>query len=193
MGRADWTLNMSLTEEFMPYRIIGLAAVLLMVAILVFGVQAAEPDIKANAQSFLKKAAEAQMVELEVGLLATQRAQNDRVKEFAVQMTEDHMKASRQLEELASKKGVTLPAGLSEEQKRSVDELSLLSGHAFDRAYMSYIILHHADNVEEFGRDVQRLQDLDARQWASLMLPLVEAHREKAHSIMHSLQTNPVK
>lgn len=177
----------------MPHKIIGLVAVLLTVAILVVGVQAAEPDIKGNAQSFLKKAAEAQLVEIELGLLATQRAQNDRVKAFAVQMAEEHMKASRQLEELASKKGVTLPPGLSQEQKRSVNELSQLSGHAFDRAYMSYIIRHHADNIEEFGRDAQTLQDLDARQWASSMLPLVEAHRERAHSIKYSLQTNPVK
>lgn len=177
----------------MPHMIIGLAAVSLMVSISVIDVPAAEPDIRTNAESFLKKAAEAQLVEIELGLLVTQRAQNDRVKEFAVQMADDHMRASRQLEELASKKGVTLPPGLSQEQKRSVDELSLLSGHAFDRAYMSYIIRHHADNAEEFGRDAKTLQDPDARQWAASILPLVEAHRDKAHSIKYSLQTNPLK
>lgn len=62
------------------------------------------------------------------------------MKEFAAQMADEHMKISRQLEELASKKGVTLPPGLNQEHKRRVDELSQLSGHVFDRTYLSYIM-----------------------------------------------------
>jgi len=180
-------------RDGMPRRIIDLAAVLLMVSISVVCVHAAERDVKGSAESFLIKAAEAQLVEIAMGVLVTQRGENERVKEFAAQMAADHMKASRQLEELASKKGVTLPPGLSGGQRRSINELSLLSGHAFDRAYLSYIIQHHADNVEEFGRDAKTLQDLDARQWASSILPLVEAHREKARSVQYSLQTRPIK
>ena len=177
----------------MPHMLIVLLTVWCLVSISVAGAPAAEPDIKTHVESFLMKAAEAQLVEIAMGVLVTQRGENERVKEFAAQMAADHMKASRQLEELASKKGVTLPPGLNQGQKRSVNELSLLSGHAFDRAYMSFIIQHHADNIEEFGRDAERLQDLDAKQWASSILPVVEAHREKARSVKNLMQTTPAK
>lgn len=177
----------------MLQRIVGLVTLLCLVSLLVAGAQAAEPRHKAHADSLLKKAAEAQLVEIALGLLVSQRAVNTRVKEFATQMADEHMKISRQLEELASKKGVTLPPGINSEHKQKMDELTHLSGHAFDRTYLSYIIQHHEHNVEEFAQDAKTLEDLDAKQWISSMLPLIETHREKALSLKYSLQTNPYK
>jgi putative membrane protein len=171
--------------------IISLIVIVLMASLSARVVQAAEPKVTANTDSFLKKAAEEQLIEIALGLLVAQRAKNDRVKDYAVQMAADHMKLSRQLEELAAKKGVKLPPGLNPEHKQKVDELSQLSGHAFDRTYMSYIIRHHENNVEEFGKDAKTLQDLDAKQWVDLTLPLFQTHREKAISIKNSLQTTP--
>lgn len=184
---------MTRSEKSMLHMTIGLAAVSFAVSLWVAGVQAAGPGIKANAESFLKKAAEAQLVEIALGLLVTQHAVNDRVKEFATQMADEHMNISRQLEELASKKGVTLPPGINPEHKQRMDELSHLSGHAFDRTYLSYVIQHHENNVEEFGLDAKTLEDLDAKQWIASILPRIQTHREKALSLKNSLQTTPYK
>jgi putative membrane protein len=174
----------------MPRMIISLIVIVLMASLTARVVQAA-PEVTANTDSFLTKAAEEQLIEIALGLLVAQRARNGRVKDYAAQMAADHMKLSRQLEELAAKKGVKLPPGLNPEHKQKVDELSQLSGHAFDRTYLSYIIRHHEDNVQEFGKDAKTLQDLDAKQWVDLTLPLFQAHREKAISIKNSLQTTP--
>ena len=146
---------------------------------------------KTDDQLFLEKAAEGQQIEISLGQLATQRAQNERVKEFGAQMAEDHKKASQQVEELAMKGGMKLSPGLSEEHMLKVNRLSQLFGHAFDRAYLSYILEDHQTVVEEFQRRAKTLQDQDIKQWIASILPTLQTHQEKARRVKYSLQTNP--
>ncbi|MDK2745385.1 MAG: DUF4142 domain-containing protein [Nitrospira sp. BO4] len=154
----------------------------------VFG---ATSEAQANAQSFLNKAAEEHQIEISLGQLAAQRATNERVKEFGQQMVDDHKKAGQQVEQLAMKDGVQLSAGVNQEHKQRVNELSQLAGHAFDRAYMNYILQNHETTVEEFQREAKTVQDQDIKQWIISIVPFLEAHREKARQVKYSLQTNP--
>lgn len=146
---------------------------------------------KSEVQSFLEKAAEGQQIEISLGQLAVQRAVNERVKEFGQQMVEDHKKGGQQIEQLALKGGVQLSPGLSEEHRQKVNELAQLFGHAFDRAYINYILEDHETIVDEFQRHVKSIQDRDIRQWIISVLPTLQSHREKAHRVKYSLQTNP--
>lgn len=146
---------------------------------------------KSDAHSFLEKAAEGQQIEISLGQLAAQRAVNERVKEFGAQMAEDHKRAGQQVEELAMKGGMKLSPGLSEERMLKVNRLSQLFGHAFDRAYLSYILEDHETIVEEFQRRAKTMQDEDIKQWIASILPTLQTHRDKARVVKYSLQTNP--
>ena len=146
---------------------------------------------KTDAQSFLEKAAEGQQIEISLGQLAAQRAVNDGVKNFGRQLVEDHKKGSQQVEQLAMKDGVQLSPGVSEERKQKVNELSQLSGHAFDRAYIDYILEDHETIVDEFQRRAETMQDQGIKQWIASTLPALQDHREKARQVKHKLQTNP--
>jgi putative membrane protein len=106
-------------------------------------------------------------------------------------MVEDHKKAGQQVELLALKHGITLSPGEDHEHHKQLEELSRLSGHAFDREYMDYSIRDHESTLEAFQRRAQIVQDQDIKQWISLLLPILEGHREKAHRVKYSLQTNP--
>ena len=147
--------------------------------------------VKTDAQTFLEKAAEGQQIEISLGQLAAQRAVNERVKDLGQQMVENHKKGSQQVEQLAMKGGVQLSPGVSEERKQKVNKLSQLFGHAFDRAYIDYILDDHQTTVDEFQRRVETLQDKGIKQWVASTLPTLHAHREKAHRVKYSLQTNP--
>ena len=146
---------------------------------------------KTDAQSFLEKAAEGQQIEISLGQLATQRAESERVKELGAQMAEDHKKAGQQVEQLAMKGGMQLVPGISEERKQKVNKLSLLFGHAFDRAYINYILEDHETVVDEFQRRMETIQDQDIKQWIASTLPALQGHREKARQVKYKLQTNP--
>ena len=47
---------------------------------------------------------------------------------------------------------------LTPEDKKTVDEMSRLSGHEFDRAYMTFTLQNHETNLEEFQRHVDMMR-----------------------------------
>ena len=85
-------------------------------------------------QKFVKEAAQGGMAEVELGQLAVQKASNQDVKKFGQRMVDDHGKANDKLKEIASIKGITLPASPDAKQKAMKERLSKLSGEQFDKA-----------------------------------------------------------
>lgn len=147
--------------------------------------------VETEEQSFLEQTAEGQQIEISLGQLAEQRAVSERVKDLGQQMVENHKLGSQQVEQLAMKGGVHLSPGVSEEHRQKLDKISQLSGHAFDHAYIDYILEDLELIVEEFQRHVRTTHNQDIKQWIASTLPALETHREKAHKVKHSLQTNP--
>jgi putative membrane protein len=60
-------------------------------------------------EKFLKEACEGGMMEVKMGKLGVQKAQNAQVKQFAQTLIDDHTKANTELKELAASKGCVLP------------------------------------------------------------------------------------
>lgn len=148
-------------------------------------------DSKGDTQTYLSLAVEDQQVVIALGQLAAQRAENTRVKEFGAQMVNDHKKVRREAEQLASRHTVPLPTKLTTEDKQKVEELSQLSGHAFDRAYMNFALQNHEATLEEFRHHVNTLKYPDLREYFTATLPMLESHVEQARKVKNSLQTNP--
>jgi putative membrane protein len=171
--------------------LIGLATAAVIAVISTTGTHAAKPDVTPNTQTFLKKAAEEQQAQIALGQLAAKQAKNARVKNFGEEMVIVHRSVSFQLRELATARGIQLPLEPDDEHKRVQKELSQLSGHAFDRAYMQQILGDHQNDVNEFEESMQTLDDAEVLRWAHKTLPMLRAHIEDARWILHSLQTNP--
>ncbi len=70
-------------------------------------------------------------------------------------------------------------------------DLSQLSGHAFDREYLAYILRDHQNSANEFEEHMQVVEDLDVLHWIARTLPLLRAHVEEARGIKYAMQTNP--
>jgi putative membrane protein len=148
-------------------------------------------DPKADTQTFLTIAAEEQQVAIALGQLAAQRAGNKQVKEFGAKMVEDHKKVRREAEQLASKHQVPLPTKLTPEDQKTVDEMSTLSGHEFDRAYMNFTLQNHETTLEEFQHHLTTMRYPDLREWFTSTLPALKEHRDQARLVKNSLQTSP--
>jgi putative membrane protein len=141
-------------------------------------------------RSFLMKAAEGGMAEIELGQLASQKATDPQVKQFAQRMLADHGKANDQLKQIASRKNVQLPTDIPAAAKRERDRLSKLSGARFDREYMSYMTSDHKKDTSLFRSTAKSAKDSDVRQFASSTLPTLEEHLQMAQSIAKSTKSN---
>ncbi len=132
--------------------------------------------------TFVAKAANGGMAEVKLGKLATEKAANPDVKSFGQQMVDDHSKAGDELKQLATSKGMTLPADIDAKEQATYDRLSKLSGAAFDRAYMREMVSDHHLDVLEFRRESQSGSDADVKAWAAKILPTLEHHLQMAES-----------
>ncbi len=132
--------------------------------------------------TFATKAAQGGLAEVQMGQLATQKAENADVKSFGQQMVDDHTKANDEFKDIASKKGVTLPTSMNAKDQATYDRLSKLSGAAFDRAYMADMVRDHRADIAEFEREANSGSDPDIKGFASKTLPTLRHHLEMAES-----------
>lgn len=144
-------------------------------------------------QTFVKKAAEGGMAQVELGKLAADKASSPDVKQFGQKMVDDHGKANDQLKGLAQSKNITLPTELSAKDKALHDRLSKLSGPAFDRAYMRAMVTGHTKDVNEFRTESKSGADADVKAWASNTLPTLETHLKMAKDANRAVGTSGVK
>ena len=134
-------------------------------------------------RQFIKKAAEGGLAEVELGKLASEKAESSDVKQFGQRMVDDHTKANDQLKQVASEKGVTVPDKLSAKDAATKARLEKLSGKAFDRAYMRDMVTDHTKDVSEFRMESKNAKDPDVKNFASQTLPTLKDHLKGAKSI----------
>src|SRR5437899_6655685 len=103
--------------------------------------------------TWMTKAAQGGMAEVELGKLAQTQGSSDAVKQFGQRMVDDHTKANEELTRIAADKGITLPSGLDAKNQATKDRLSKLSGKDFDRAYMEDMVKDHRGDVAEFKKE----------------------------------------
>lgn len=134
-------------------------------------------------EGFLKKAAQGGKLEVELAPIAEQNAQSQEVKDFAKRMLTDHGKANEKLQALATKEGITVPDQPSIAQRAKIEELKKRHGAAFDKAYMSYMVKDHTNDVNEFKTEAYSAHSAAVRDWVSNTLPTLESHLKEAKSV----------
>ena len=132
---------------------------------------------------FAVKAANGGMLELETARLAKEKSKRTDVKAFAAMMLTDHQKANDELKAIAGRKNITLPARLGDEEQKHVDELAKLSGTAFDKKYVSFMVDDHEDDVKLFKKAADNTKDADLKAFAAKTLPVIQKHLEHITTI----------
>ena len=143
--------------------------------------------------TFVTKAAEGGMAEVELGKLAQEKGSSEQVKNFGQRMVTDHSKANDELKTLAQNKNITLPTNLDAKDKALHDRLSKLSGAAFDRAYMRAMLTDHKKDVNEFRHESTSGQDADIKSFAAKTLPTLEDHLKLAQDANQAVGTSGTK
>jgi putative membrane protein len=155
------------------------------IAALGVGLIAASTSFAAsNADSkFAIAAAHGGETEVEFGKLAAEKATNPDVKAFGQQMVDDHGKANEKLMQIGQEKSMKLPASMDTKQQAMYAKLKMLSGSAFDRAYVNSMVKDHDEDVREFTKEANSGADPKLKQFAADTLPVIQGHLDKIKSI----------
>ena len=149
--------------------------------------------ISSGDRSFMTKAAQDGMAEVETGKLAESNGANADVKRFGQKMQQDHSKTGEELKSIAQSKGVTLPTATDRTHARLAKQLQGLKGDKFDTVYAREAgVKDHKAAVALFTRQAQRGSDPDVKAFAAKTLPTLEEHLTMAQA-MHDSVMAPSK
>src|SRR3954449_7578604 len=101
-------------------------------------------------KTFITKAIQGNLAEVQMGQLAQEKSQNNDVKAFGQQLATDHKDANSKATAVANDIGVTAPEEPSNKQKADHDKLSKLSGDAFDKQFAEHMVMDHKKNISEY-------------------------------------------
>lgn len=125
--------------------------------------------------------AQASMAEIEAAKMAVGKSRNQQVKTFAQQMIDDHDKALLAVRQLASAKGLVLPAELDKKHKAMAEQLGASSGDAFDKAYMAqYGVAEHRKMHAMLAAAETKARDPEVKALVANIAPTVEQHLKSA-------------
>ncbi|HEY4196116.1 MAG TPA: DUF4142 domain-containing protein [Mucilaginibacter sp.] len=125
---------------------------------------------------FAVAAADGGQAEVALGQLASDKGNDSGVKEYAAMMVKDHSVANEKLIALAKKKGISLPASLSEFEQKTKDKLAAKSGKDFDNAYVDDMVEDHQKDIQEFTDASKNLKDPDLKAFVTETLPILKMH-----------------
>jgi putative membrane protein len=142
---------------------------------------------------FMISAAKADMTEAHEGQMAQNKGASDRVRSFGTMLDQDHTQNFQQLETLASKLRVTLPAGIDTGKIATIKQLERLKGRAFDRAFARDEVTALKEAIARFKREAQHGSDPDVKAFAQHTIPALEKHLSMAEKAERSVTTISAK
>jgi putative membrane protein len=104
---------------------------------------------------FLEKANQGNVDEIELAQLALKKSTNDDVKNFAQRMIQDHNTLLTNMKPFANEAGLQTPSHPSAATEAEKLKLDVLSGAAFDKAYIKAMVADHHKDLEEFRAEIK--------------------------------------
>lgn len=117
--------------------------------------------------------------QIALGQLATDKGQDDSVVEYAGVILEDNMASKTELEGIVESKEVEISTELSAEMQVKYDELALLEGEVFDRAFVNFQIDLLNESKSMFENQIDNGQNFTIKGFAEKTLEQVKSHSTK--------------
>ena len=130
-----------------------LAAASLSIAASIVFAQSAQSNASDDDKHFVEAALKGGMGEVELGQLAVKKGNSDDVKQFAQKMVDDHTKLGDKMKTVAGDIGVNPPGTESVGGMATKAKLEVLSGDAFDKAYIGAMLKDHEDDLAAFKKE----------------------------------------
>ena len=134
-------------------------------------------------KTFITKAAQDGMVEVQLGQVASQKATSPDLKAFGTQMVVDHGRANSELSQIAAKKGYNAPTTLDHDHQATVDKIAKLNGVDFDKTYASDMVDDHESDLKSFKNAAKDLSDPELRAWAAQKVTVLDGHLTMAKDV----------
>jgi putative membrane protein len=119
------------------------------------------------------------LIEIELGNIAAQKAQSDKVRKFAASVSKGHERMRGALESMAAEHNLKYPKQLDAKRKARIDAIAKLSGTDFDRAYLRHVSSYYERSLGRFDFEASNGTIPELSAWAGRVIPRIR-HEIKA-------------
>jgi putative membrane protein len=130
--------------------------------------------------TFMLTAASSNMLEIELGRMATQQSANANVKKYGQMMVDHHTKATQDWKAVATPMKVQMPTTMMPVHQALADRVKGKSGKEFDEAYMDAMETAHKMDVAMFEAKSKQAQAPAVKNFANKTLPMLRSHHTMA-------------
>lgn len=143
-------------------------------------------------RTFAQKAAAAGKAEIAMAKLAQQKSSNDRVKAYAKQLEQDHLKADAELQKIVGSALKPDPQ-LEAKSQEHLEHLKQMSGAEFDRSYIMQMVDDHKMVSSEFEKYSSSGSHAGLKNFAQKTLPTLKQHLQQAEQLQRQFATSSAR
>lgn len=139
-----------------------------------------------HVEKFVEKAMASGQMEVQMGQLGQQQAQNEQVKALAAALVRDHTQANQKLQQIASTKNIISQdkqgQGDLQKHQQHLDKLKNQSGAEFDKEFIRMALKHHKKDIQEFEKAQTQVNDQELKSFITETLPKLRQHHQMAQT-----------
>lgn len=132
---------------------------------------------------FVKQEAAVGMATVAVAELGVKKANHADVKALSATLVTDHTAVNKELQGLATQKGVDISSVLDAGATKDIQKLETYSGAEFDKEFLAHIISGHKKCISAFEESAKDAKNADLKAWSNKILPTLKAHLAKAEGL----------
>ena len=135
-------------------------------------------------QQFVDFAGQTDMVDANLGKLASSTAPSGNIKDYAQKMVTDQTDDFQALSKAAHKSSLQVPNAIDRDHDRAmIDPFQKLKGAAFDRRFVKEMIEGDTRAIRIYKKEAADAQTPALRSYAEEALPILQAHLSEARKM----------
>jgi putative membrane protein len=132
-------------------------------------------------RQWMKRAASGELLEIQLGSAA--QSQGTDVAEFGSRMVTEHSESLELLRHIAAAVGVNLPTSLNAKDQANYDRIASLQGSDFDKAYASFMVTDHTEDVASFTQKNAMTANALLKTFTRINIPILQSHLAAAQQL----------
>lgn len=138
--------------------------------------------------SFLVKATDGEMTQMQLGQLAEEKSLNQDIKELGAWMVHDHAAWNNEIKTLAAQRNVYLPDSIGDDSFKKINSLNDKAVRAFDKSYTEALIKQYQSTIELFENAEGKVNDTEVRTFINNTLPKAKRQLDSVRVIDRSVK-----
>lgn len=165
-----------------------MSGAVLLAALTIGGLSSCENDddepivdtVSEQDRNFAITASQHTNAQISFGMLAMDNGEDDSVMEYAQMIVDSNTESKTELEAIADSKEVEISGDITSEMQAKYDELAMLEGEEFDKAFINFQVDLLNDSMSMFENEIDNGENFTISGYAEKNLALVKSHKAEA-------------